>query len=100
MVCRLPGASHDTTASPKTIRTHRTRTLSLAHLVLGPHCSSGTMEIRDVVDRAKGDIDEIFLPADWAFGRVLRTHLSRNSSVVPSLSSRPEDQGVTKGEDG
>lgn len=38
--------------------------------------ASGALNDRRVIVLAKSDIEEANLPADWAFSRVLRTHLS------------------------
>lgn len=68
--------SHYLTAAAQTIWTDRTRTLSLTHVLPGNDGAVWTDNERWVKVVAKCNIDEIFLPADWAFSRMLRAHLT------------------------
>jgi hypothetical protein len=67
---------HDTAAASQAVRAHRAGALPFPHLNGDHNRSYGAEEQRGVVFLTESNIDEIILPAHWALGRMLRTHLS------------------------
>lgn len=67
---------HDVTSASQTVWAYWTRALSFTHFIPGEAHSPRTEQPGRMVILTELDIDEIFFPADLAFGGVLLAHLS------------------------
>lgn len=68
---------HDRAATPQTVWADGARALTVSHIIPNKDSVVGTGEIGRMVRMAECNIDEIFLPADWAIRRIGSAHLSR-----------------------
>jgi hypothetical protein len=67
---------HDLTSAPHTIWANRAWAMPVSHVVPDDESSSRAKEVGSVVLVTEDHIDEVFFPANWAFSRILRAHLS------------------------
>lgn len=67
---------HDSTTSSQTVGADRTWALSFPHSITNKLHPPWTNELRRMELVTELNIDEIFFPADLAFGRMLLAHLS------------------------
>ena len=67
---------HHPATTTQTVRTNRTRTLAVSHVVTNVEQAAWASQEGRMEELTESNIDEILFPADWAFSRMLSAHLS------------------------
>jgi hypothetical protein len=67
---------HDLTSAPLAIWANRAWAPPVSHAVSDDEGSPRAEEVGSVILVTEDHIDEVFLPANWALGRILCAHLS------------------------